>query len=142
MVSEEGGVELEEVLGVRPNLVISTLFQACWEKFFRYMDVVPKLITPKIGQFKLDHEQLEDAIDDKTIGVVCIMGNHYGGQYDEVEKVNEVVSRVNTEKKLQVGIHVDAASGGFIAPFQKGLPPWDFRLNNVSLERLRFLLLC
>ena len=95
------------------------------------MDVVPRLITPKLGEFKLDPEQLAKAIDDKTIGVVCIMGNHYGGQYDDVELVDEVVSQVNKRKKLQVGIHVDAASGGFIAPFQKGLKPWDFRLDNV-----------
>ena len=31
----------------------------------------------------------------------------------------------------QVGIHVDAASGGFIAPFQDGLPDWDFRVPEV-----------
>ena len=66
-----------------------------------------------------------------TIGVVCIMGNHYGGQYDPVRDVNEVVEEVNAAKGYQVGIHVDAASGGFIAPFQDRLPPWDFRLNNV-----------
>lgn len=30
-----------------------------------------------------------------------------------------------------MGIHVDAASGGFVAPFQDGLPAWDFRLSNV-----------
>ena len=34
------------------------------------------------------------------------------------------------EKKM-MGIHVDAASGGFVAPFQTYLPPWDFRLKNV-----------
>lgn len=70
-------------------------------------------------------------MDDKTIGVVCIMGNHYGGQYDPVWDVDEMLTKLNKEKGWQVGIHVDAASGGFIAPFQKDLPPWDFRLPNV-----------
>lgn len=45
--------------------------------------------------------------------------------------MNEIVTKVNKEKGFQVGIHVDAASGGFIAPFQKDLPEWDFRLSNV-----------
>lgn len=93
------GKNEDEVRGVYPNLVISTMFQ--------------------------------DFIDEKTIGVVCIMGNHYGGQYDPVWEVDAMLEKINAEKGLKVGIHVDAASGGFIAPFQEGLPPWDFRLKNV-----------
>ena len=41
------------------------------------------------------------------------------------------MTEINEEKGLQVGLHVDAASGGFIAPFQSDLPAWDFRLKNV-----------
>ena len=74
---------------------------------------------------------MREAIDEHTMGVVCIMGNHYSGHYDPVEQVNEVVEEVNATRGYQVGIHVDAASGGFIAPFQPNLRPWDFRLNNV-----------
>lgn len=120
-----------DVLGVRPNMVISTCFQAAWEKLFKYMDIEPKLVKPSVGTFKVDPEHVRAAIDENTIGVVCIMGNHYGGQYDPVWEVNKVVEEVNAAKGFQVGIHVDAASGGFIAPFQHDLPPWDFRLNNV-----------
>ena len=58
------------------------------------------------------------------------MGNHYAGHYDPVWDVSRVVDEVNRERNLQVGIHVDAASGGFIAPFQT-LPAWDFRLPNI-----------
>ena len=59
------------------------------------------------------------------------MGNHYGGQYDPVHEIDAIVEAINREHGFQVGIHVDAASGGFIAPFQDDLPPWDFRLPNV-----------
>jgi glutamate decarboxylase len=59
------------------------------------------------------------------------MGNHYGGQYDPVNEINSIIEEINRERDFQVGIHVDAASGGFIAPFQDDLPPWDFRLPNV-----------
>lgn len=121
----------EQVRGVRPNLVISSCYQAAWEKLFKYMDIEPKLIHPSKGTFTVEPEQVRSAIDDRTMGVVCIMGNHYGGQYDPVSDVNEVVSQVNATQGFQVGIHVDAASGGFIAPFQAELPAWDFRLSNV-----------
>ncbi len=121
----------EDVRGIRPNMVISSCYQAAWEKLFKYMDIEPKLIHPAAGSFTVDAERVRDAIDENTIGVVCILGNHYGGQYDPVWDVDKVVREVNDAKGYQVGIHVDAASGGFIAPFQEGLPAWDFRLDNV-----------
>ncbi len=121
----------EQVLGVRPNLVISSCYQAAWEKLFKYMDIEPRLIQPSVASFKLNPEDVRAAIDENTIGVVCIMGNHYGGQYDPVWDVDKVVGEVNEQRGFQVGIHVDAASGGFIAPFQDDLPAWDFRLENV-----------
>jgi len=129
--AEHTGLDSDEVLGVRPNLVISSCYQAAWEKLFKYMDIEPRLIHPSSDTFKLDPDQVRDAIDERTIGVVCIMGNHYGGQYDPVWEVDRVIEELNASKGFQVGIHVDAASGGFIAPFQDGLPAWDFRLPNV-----------
>ena len=97
------------------------------------MDIAPRLISPSKDSFTIDPEQVRAAVDDHTIGLVCIMGNHYGGQYDPVWDVNGVLTEVNQEQGLQVGIHVDAASGGFIAPFQD-LPPWDFRLENAGVR--------
>lgn len=129
--AKKHGLNADEVRGVYPNMVITTMFQAAWEKLFKYMDIQPRFVKPSWKTFTLDPNALRDAVDEKTIGVVCIMGNHYGGQYDPVWEVNDVVEKLNSERGLQVGIHVDAASGGFIAPFQDGLPPWDFRLKNV-----------
>ena len=125
------GKTVEQILHARPNLIITTCFQAAWEKLFKYMDIEPRLIQPSMKTFTLDPEQVREQIDDQTIGVVCIMGNHYGGHYDPVQAVSDVIDQVNAEKGYQVGIHVDAASGGFIAPFQDNLPPWDFRVSNV-----------
>ena len=120
-----------DVLSVRPNLVISSCYQAAWEKLFKYMDIEPRLIHPSRDTFTVDADAVGEAIDEHTIGVVCIMGNHYGGQYDPVGEVDRVVQAVNERHGYQVGIHVDAASGGFIAPFQDTLKPWDFRVPNV-----------
>lgn len=125
------GLSADEVLSARPNLVISSCFQAAWEKLFKYMDVEPRIIAPSVDTFRLDPEAVRDAIDEKTMGVACIMGNHYGGQYDPVQAVSDVIDEVNALRGFQVGIHVDAASGGFIAPFQEEVPPWDFRVPNV-----------
>jgi len=129
--AQKNNIDADEVRGVYPNLIISTQFQACWEKFFKYFDVKPKLIEPSHTSFKITAQQVKDAIDDKTIGVVGILGNHYGGQYDPIWEINDAVEEVNKEKGYTVGIHVDAASGGFVAPFQESLPAWDFRLKNV-----------
>eukprot|EP00472_Partenskyella_glossopodia_P004777 CAMPEP_0197528440 /NCGR_PEP_ID=MMETSP1318-20131121/25117_1 /TAXON_ID=552666 /ORGANISM="Partenskyella glossopodia, Strain RCC365" /LENGTH=524 /DNA_ID=CAMNT_0043083549 /DNA_START=34 /DNA_END=1608 /DNA_ORIENTATION=+ len=114
-----------------PNIVISTMYQAAWEKLFRYMDVEANLVPPKLGTFKIDPNAIEAAVNECTIGVVCIMGNHYGGQYDPVAQVAAELDRINKKHGFQLGIHVDAASGGFIAPFQDLKAPWDFRVPQV-----------
>ena len=129
--AEQNNMSSEEVLAVRPNLIISSCFQAAWEKLFRYMDIEPRIITASSKDFTIDPSKLAELVDDKTIGVVCIMGNHWGGHYDPVWDVNDIIEKINAQNNFQVGIHVDAASGGFIAPFQKDLPAWDFRLKNV-----------
>jgi len=129
--AKKHGMDKNQVRGVYPNLVISTMFQAAWEKLFKYMDIEPRFATPSYKTFTIDAAKIKDLVDDKTIGVVCIMGNHYGGQYDPVWEVDKILEELNKEKGYQVGIHVDGASGGFVAPFQENIPAWDFRLKNV-----------
>ena len=129
--AERDNLSPSGVLRIKPNIVISTCYQAAWEKLFKYMDIEHRLVEPSVGTFKVDPENAREAVDENTIAVVCIMGNHYGGQYDPVWDVDQMISEVNAEKKFQLGIHLDAASGRFIAPFQKDLPASDFRLDNV-----------
>jgi glutamate decarboxylase len=113
-------------------MVISTCFQACWEKFFRYFDVEARFCKPSVkDKFKVNAESMAALCDEKTIAVVGILGNHYSGSYDPIHLLDAAVGKLNDEKGYQIGIHVDAASGGFIAPFQAGMPPFDFRLKNV-----------
>ena len=63
------------------------------------MDIEARLVEPSVGTFKVD--PVRDAIDENTIAVVCIMGNHYGGQYDPVWDVDQVISEVNAQKKFR-----------------------------------------
>ncbi|KAL7483135.1 hypothetical protein ACHAW6_008786 [Cyclotella cf. meneghiniana] len=128
----------QEILAVRPNLVISSAYQAAWEKLFRYFDVEAKIVKPNLLKDKMaiNAKKLVAECDEKTIAVVGILGNHYNGNYDPIWDIDKELDLLNAEKGWQIGIHVDAASGGFVAPFQelsgKGTPGhYDFRLPNV-----------
>jgi glutamate decarboxylase len=88
-------------------------------------------VKPSVSTFTVDAKEMIDLVDEKTIAVVGILGNHYNGAYDKVWEIDAFITELNKEKGWQVGIHVDAASGGFIAPFQDGMPPFDFRLPSV-----------
>mmetsp|Transcript_13446 Transcript_13446/g.28226 ORF Transcript_13446/g.28226 Transcript_13446/m.28226 type:complete len:389 (-) Transcript_13446:18-1184(-) len=136
--AERHGLSEIEVLAVRPNLVISSAFQAAWEKLFRYFDVEAKVVKPSLvkGKMAVDAKALVSLCDEKTIAVVGILGNHYNGNYDPIWDIDAQIETLNATKGWQIGIHVDAASGGFIAPFQemsgKGTAgAFDFRLPNV-----------
>lgn len=126
-----------EVEGIKCNVVISTCYQAAWEKFFRYFDIQPIFVKPNLleTQSAANPAALAAAANEKTIGIIGIigiLGNHYNGVYDHIWEIDKEVSKVNAANGWQLGIHVDAASGGFIAPFQEtAIPPFDFRLPNV-----------
>lgn len=125
------GLTPKEVVGVTPNVVMSTCFQAAWEKLFKYFDIEPKLVKPSINSFTVTGSEIAALCDEKTIAVVGILGNHYNGEYDPIWDIDAALSKLNKEKGWQIGIHIDGASGGFIAPFQDDMPPFDFRLDNV-----------
>jgi len=130
---ERYGFNHAEMSGKVPNIIISSCYQACWEKFSRFFDVELRVIKPTLtNKMRLDAAKVESLCDDKTIAVVGILGNHYNGAYDPIAEMNDVLERVNRKYGFQIGIHVDAASGGFVAPFQDDhAAPFDFRLNNV-----------
>lgn len=58
----------------------------------------------------------------------CYRGTTYTGHYEDIKAVNDLL----LDKGLDVPIHVDAASGGFVAPFMVPALEWDFRLEKVS----------
>jgi glutamate decarboxylase len=45
------------------------------------------------------------------------LGTTYTGQYEDVATLNDELEKKNRDAGLDVHIHVDAASGGFVAPF-------------------------
>eukprot|EP00878_Enallax_costatus_P013252 GHUV01013854.1.p1 GENE.GHUV01013854.1~~GHUV01013854.1.p1 ORF type:complete len:436 (+),score=91.66 GHUV01013854.1:437-1744(+) len=116
----------------KPNIVMSYSVQVCWEKFCRYWDVEEKYVPLEEGRYSITAELAREQIDENTIGVVGILGSTYNGEFEDIEALDEMVEEVNQEKGWSVPIHVDAASGGFIAPFIYPELVWDFRLKNVK----------
>ena len=115
----------------RPNIVMGINVQVCWEKFARYWDVEPRTVPMEGERYHIDPEQAAALCDENTIGVVAIMGSTYDGSYEPVEKVCRALDRLQEETGLDIPVHVDAASGGFVAPFLDPDLAWDFRLDRV-----------
>jgi glutamate decarboxylase len=116
----------------RPNLVTGANVQVCWEKFCRYWDVEPRLVPMEGERFHLDAEQAVARCDENTIGVVSVLGSTFDGSYEPVGEIAGALDQLESETGLNVPLHVDGASGGFVAPFiQPGLE-WDFRIPRVQ----------
>ncbi len=116
----------------RPNLVISSGYQVCWEKFCRYWDVEMRLVPLERDHMSLNMDTVMDYVDDHTIGIAAILGITYTGRFDDVEKLDKLVEAYNEKHPdLPVRIHVDGASGAMIAPFIEPDLKWDFRCKNV-----------
>ncbi len=116
----------------RPNLVMGINVQVCWDKFCRYWEVEPRLVPMDGERFHLDAEQAVSRCDENTIGVVAIMGSTFDGSYEPVAEIAAALDRLEQERGLHVPLHVDAASGGFVAPFLTPELEWDFRLERVQ----------
>ncbi|MGI8800624.1 MAG: glutamate decarboxylase [Solirubrobacteraceae bacterium] len=117
--------------GGRPNLVMGENVQVCWEKFCRYWDVEPRKAKLHAGATHLTAETAIPLCDENTIGVVAILGSTYDGTYEPVAEIAAALDRLEAERGLDIPLHVDAASGGFVAPFLDADLVWDFRLPRV-----------
>jgi glutamate decarboxylase len=116
----------------RPNLVMGANVQVCWEKFCRYWDVEARLVPVGDGSTCLTAERAAASCDENTIGVVAILGSTFDGAYEPVSEIASALDRLRDEKGVDVPIHVDAASGGFVAPFVDPDLVWDFRIARVA----------
>jgi glutamate decarboxylase len=115
----------------KPNLVISSGYQVCWEKFCVYFDIELREVPINNTHLSLDLDKVLDYVDEYTIGVVGILGITYTGKYDDIKGLNDLLTEYNRKATIDVPIHVDAASGGLYTPFMEPELLWDFRLENV-----------
>lgn len=115
----------------KPNIIISSGYQVCWEKFCVYWDVEMRTVPMDQDHMSINVEMVSDYIDEYTIGIVGILGLTYTGKFDDIKALDKVVEIYNKNHESKVYIHVDAASGGLFTPFIEPSLEWDFRLNNV-----------
>jgi glutamate decarboxylase len=115
----------------RPNLVMGSNVQVCWEKFCRYWEVEPRLVPMEGDRFHLGAAEAVEHCDENTIGVVAILGSTFDGSYEPVKDIAAALEQFESDKGIHVPIHVDAASGGFVAPFLQPELEWDFRIPRV-----------
>ncbi|KAF2265240.1 glutamate decarboxylase [Lojkania enalia] len=110
-----------------PNIIMNSAVQVCWEKAARYFDVEEKYVYCTADRYVIDPKQAVDLVDENTIGICAILGTTYTGEYEDIKGINDLL----IERDLDVPIHVDAASGGFVLPFVNPSYVWDFRLPKV-----------
>jgi glutamate decarboxylase len=114
-----------------PNLVFGGDVHVVWEKFCRYFDVEPRIVPLQPGKYTIGPDDVEPHLDENTIGVAAVLGTTFTGHKDDIVGINDLLGRVKAERGLDIPLHVDAASGGFVWPFLYPESPWDFRLDQV-----------
>jgi glutamate decarboxylase len=116
----------------RPNLVMGINVQVCWEKFANYWDVEMRLVPMEGDRFHLSAEEAAARCDENTIGVVAVLGSTFDGSYEPVREICAALDDLHSRTGIDVPVHVDGASGAFIAPFLDPDLAWDFRLPRVA----------
>lgn len=115
----------------RPNLVFGGDVHVVWEKFCRYFDVEPRIVPLEEHKLTIGPEDVAPHLDENTIGVAAVLGTTFTGNMDDVVGINALLREIRTRRDLDIPLHVDAASGGFVWPFLYPDSPWDFRLEQV-----------
>ena len=116
----------------RPNLVMGQNVQVVWEKFANYWEVEPRYVPLEGDVLHLTADRMMSYVDENTIGVVGILGSTMDGSYEPIQEICATLDEYEQRTGISVPVHVDAASGGFIAPFIQPHLEWDFRLERVA----------
>ncbi|KAI9307357.1 glutamate decarboxylase [Cunninghamella echinulata] len=115
----------------KPNLVMGAEVQVCWHKATRYLEIEGREVPIDDKTYIMDPALAMEQVDENTIGIVAILGTTYTGHYEDIKAMNDLLDKKCKETGDDIYIHVDAASGGFVAPFVNPDLEWDFRLSRV-----------
>ncbi len=115
----------------KPNLIFGGDVHVVWEKFCRYFDVEPRIVRLQENKYVIGPEDVGPHIDENTIGVAAVLGTTFTGHADDIVGINKLLVDLKGDKGLDVPLHIDAASGGFVWPFLYPDSEWDFRLEQV-----------
>ena len=114
-----------------PNLVFGGDVHVVWEKFCRYFDVEPRIVPLEPDKYTIGPDDVARHIDESTIGVAAVLGTTFTGHRDDIVGINDLLLQIKSERGLDIPLHVDGASGGFVWPFLYPHSEWDFRLEQV-----------
>ncbi len=115
----------------KPNLITGPV-QVCWHKFARYWDIELREIPMERGRLLMTPEEVVKRCDENTIGVVPTLGVTFTCQYEPIREVAAALDQLEKKSGMDIPIHVDGASGGFLAPFCAPDLVWDFRIPRVK----------
>jgi glutamate decarboxylase len=115
----------------RPNMVCGPV-QVVWHKFAKYWDIEMREVPMSPGHYEMTPEDVLERVDENTIFVVPTFGVTYTGSYEPVEAIAAALDKLEADTGLDIDIHVDGASGAFLAPFCAPDVVWDFRLPRVK----------
>jgi glutamate decarboxylase len=115
----------------RPNLICGPV-QVCWHKFAKYWDIELREIPMEQARQIMSAKEVVSRCDENTIGVVSTLGVTFNGRYEPILEVSKALDLLQEKSGLDIPIHVDGASGGFLAPFCAPELIWDFRLERVK----------
>ena len=91
----------------------------------------PRAVPLQPGKYTIGPDDVRPHVDENTIGVAAVLGTTFTGHKDDVVGINDLLVGLRREQGLDVPLHVDAASGGFVWPFLYPESAWDFRLEQV-----------
>jgi glutamate decarboxylase len=114
-----------------PNLIMGPV-QVCWHKFCRYFDVEIREVPMEGDRLLLTPEEVMQRCDENTIGVIVTLGVTFTLQFEPVHAISVALDKLQVDTGLDIPIHVDGASGAFLAPFLEPELLWDFRLPRVK----------
>ena len=116
----------------KPNIVMGNNVHLAWNKGAMYFDIEQKLIPLQSDRFTITPEEVYERVNENTIMVVAVLGTSYTFDYDPIEEINDALVKLKKNDGLDVPLHVDGASGAFIAPFLNPELKWDFELEQVN----------
>ena len=114
-----------------PNIVFGADVHSCWEKFALYFDVEMRVIPLSENKYTINGEDVLEYVDENTIAVGAVIGTTFTGQVDDLKSINDCLEELQRTRNWDIPIHLDAASGGFIAPFAYPKEKFDFRMPKV-----------
>lgn len=117
------------------NMIYSFNTHVNWDKASRWNYIEQRKILPienNPASYVFGRKEVEKLIDKDTIMIACTLATTRTGQNDNIKEINDFLKEYHKKTGVFIPIHVDAAIGGFVAPFMKPNLLWDFRLEHVK----------